>query len=65
MQKTHSQKTHLFDNGTMAYTACFKLPDNGIVKLETSNDVDKVDCEKCIDAILAEWEAKDGTSNSH
>jgi len=49
---------HYLDE-TMAYTGCFQLPDNGIVRLETTNDVDKVDCERCIDAILAEWEAKE------
>jgi len=51
---------HYLDE-TMAYTGCFQLPDNGIRKLDTTNDVDKVDCERCIDAILAEWEAKDAT----
>lgn len=46
---------HYLDS-EMAYTACFQLPDNGIIKLETTNDVDKVDCEACINAILTEWD---------
>ena len=50
---------HYLDETTMAYTACWKLLDNGITKSETTNVVDLVTCPDCVDAILAEWEAKD------
>jgi hypothetical protein len=50
--------THYLDETTMAYTGCFQLIDNSIVKLEITNDVDLVTCPDCVDAILAEWEAE-------
>jgi len=50
---------HYLDETQMAYTACRELPDNGITKLETTNNVDKVNCEDCINAILQEWEAEE------
>lgn len=49
---------HCLDSETMAYTGCFRLPDNGSIKLTTTGDVNKVTCPDCIDAILAEWEEK-------
>lgn len=48
---------HYLDS-EMAYTACFKLLDDGIHRVRTTDDVDKVTCPDCTEKILAEWEAE-------